>query len=200
MTATSLVFPTLPGLAWPVTKRPVTQTIVQTTASGRELRASTWGSPLLEWGLQYEVLRSQSVLGVSYTEYEDLAAFFSQVRGRTDSFLFEDLTDNATTSSVFGEGDGVTRTFTLKRTQYLGAIAIGDAVTITSVKIDGVSTGAYTISGNQITFSSAPAPCAELSWAGTYRFRVRFREPSIDFSNFLEHLWESKSVWLRQVK
>ena len=45
---------------------------MQTTASGRELRATRQRFPVLEWGLQYEVLRTQTVLGVAYTEYEQL--------------------------------------------------------------------------------------------------------------------------------
>jgi hypothetical protein len=194
------VFPTLPGIMWPVVKRPVTSTIVQTTASGKELRATMQRAPLLEWGLQYELLRTKTVLGVGYTEYEQLAGFFNARGGRRDSFLFDDPVDNATTFSVFGEGDGVTTTFRLGRAIGGGVVQIGGVNTVTAVYIDGVPTGAYTISGNQITFSSAPGACAELAWSGTYYFRVRFRDDAIDFGNFLQHLWEARAVWLRQVK
>jgi uncharacterized protein (TIGR02217 family) len=194
------VFPTLPGLTWPVVKRPVTSSIVQTTASGKELRATTQRRPLLEWGLQYEVLRTRTVLGVGYTEYEQLAGFFNARGGRRDSFLFNDLADNATTFSVFGEGDGVTTTFRLGRAIGGGVVQIGGVNTVTAVYIDGVATGAYTITGNEITFSSPPPACAELAWSGTYYFRVRFRDDALDFSNFMQYLWENRTVWLRQVK
>lgn len=194
------VFPTLAGLTWPVQKRPVTDSVVQTMASGKELRATMQRTPILEWGLQYDLLRSQTVLGLTYTEYEQLAGFFNARGGRRDSFLFDDLSDNATTFTVFGEGDGSTTTFRLGRAVGGGVVQIGGVNTVTAVYIDGVPTGAYTITGNEITFSSAPAACAELAWSGTYYFRVRFRDDQLDFGNFLQHLWENRAVWLRQVK
>lgn len=194
------LFPTLPGLAWPVVKRPVTVSVVQTTASGKELRATMQKTPVLEWGLQYELLRTKLVLGTAYTEYEQLAGFFNARGGRRDSFLFDDVADNATTFSVFGEGDGSTTTFRLGASIGGGVVQIGAVNTVTAVYVDGVATGAYTITGNQITFSSAPGPCAELAWAGTYYYRVRFRDDALDFGNFLQYLWEGRSVWLRQVK
>jgi hypothetical protein len=197
------VFPTLAGLAWPTLKRPVSSTIVQTTASGKELRATMQKLPLLEWGLQYEVLRTVDVdpsTLLPYTELEQLAGFFNARGGRRDSFLFNDPADNATTFSVFGEGDGVTTTFRLGRAIGGGLVQIGAVNTVTAVYIDGVATGAYTIVGNQITFSSAAGCVRELAWAGTYYFRVRFKEDVLDVENFLRHLWDAKTIWLRQVK
>lgn len=199
-----LLFPSFVGLTWPVQKRPVTSTIVQTTASGSELRASAWSSPLLEWGLAFDTLRTKLLLNdlaAPYAEYEELADFYNAHGGRRESFLFNDLYDNTAVASVFGEGDGVRTVFTLGRTLAgLGAIQIGKAVTITAVYIDGVATGAYSSSGNQITFSAAPAACAELSWSGTFYWRVRFRDDAADFANFVDQIWENRALWLRQVK
>src|SRR5436190_1861908 len=104
------LYPTLAGLTFPVQKTPITASIIQTTASGQELRSSFWSSPLFEWGLKYDVLRTNSIFGVTYTEYEELA------------------------------------------------------------------------------------------WSGTFSFRVRFRDDKTDFVNFLQHLWDNQTIWLRQLK
>lgn len=126
----SAVFPTLPGLTWPIQKKPVTSAIVQTTASGRELRSTSWSSPLFEWGLQFTTLRAKQLLdggGVPYAEYETLAGFFNARGGRNENFLFVDPTDGTT-------------------------------------------------------------------------YRVRFRDDRTDFANFMQFLWENRTIWIRQVK
>ena len=196
----SAVFPVLPGLAFPLQKKPITSTIIQTTASGRELRASSWRSPVFEWGLKYDVVRTGTHFGTAYTEYETLAGFFNARGGRRESFLFEDPSDHTTAATPFGEGDGVTTTFTLGRTISGGFVHVGAIHTITSVTIDGVATGAYTISGSRITFAAPPPKCAELAWTGTFYYRVRFRDDRTDFDYFMRSLWENRAIWIRQVK
>jgi hypothetical protein len=194
------ILPTLPGLTYPVQKKHVVNVAVHTTASGRELRSSWWRDPLFEWGLSYELLRTQLVNGVPFTEYDALAGFFNTVRGRAAAFLFDDVTDNVASNSLFDTGDGVTRTFTLRRVVGGGSAPIGAVNTITNVSVAGVTSTAYTIAGNQITFAVAPAVCADLTWTGTFFYKVRFRDDIASFANFMKYLWESKAIWLRQVK
>lgn len=194
------ILPTLKGLSYPVEKKHLANAAVHTTASGKELRSSWWRDPLFEWGLSYELLRTKLVNGAAYTEYEQLAGFFNTVRGRAASFLFDDVTDNVASNSLIDTGDGVTRTFTIRRVVGGGSAPIGAVNTITNVSVAGVTTTAYTIAGNQITFAVAPAVCADITWTGTFFYKVRFRDDIASFANFMQYLWENKAIWLRQVK
>ncbi len=105
------VFPTLPGLSWGVIKRPRFSTIVQKTASGKEIRSALMSYPLWEFQLSFEVLRGSN----GYSEMQTLAGFFNSMLGSYDTFLFNDLTDNSVTAQSFGTGNGITAAFQLVR-------------------------------------------------------------------------------------
>lgn len=51
-----------------------------------------------------------------------------------------------------------------------------------------------------VTFSTAPAAGAALTWNGVYFWRVRFDQDAADFTNFLYQLWELKQLTLVSVK
>jgi uncharacterized protein (TIGR02217 family) len=91
------VFPTLPGLAWGVTKTPIWSTKVQRAASGRELRASYYSYPLWKFQLNYEVLRANAL-----AELQTLVGFFNARQGSFDTFLYEDRDDKSVTDQAFG--------------------------------------------------------------------------------------------------
>ena len=59
----ALIFPTLPGLAWSVTKTPTFQTRIQRAASGRESRALDYPYPLWQFALVYDFLRDDPAAG-----------------------------------------------------------------------------------------------------------------------------------------
>ncbi|HNI47215.1 MAG TPA: DUF2460 domain-containing protein [Zoogloea sp.] len=52
----------------------------------------------------------------------------------------------------------------------------------------------------KVTFSGPPAAGAILSWSGEYLRRVRFERGSQEFREFLQDLWEAKTVSLLTVK
>lgn len=104
------IFPTLPGLAWSVTKTPTWKTTIQRSVSGKETRASYQARPIWSFTLSYEVLRGYSGL----TEYQQLVAFFNQRMGAFDSFLFQDGSDSSVSGQNFGTGDGATTQYQLR--------------------------------------------------------------------------------------
>ena len=106
------VYPTLPGLAWPVTRTPLWRTTVQTTPSGREWRTSAMAFPRYRYTLTYEFLRSTA----AYPHLQTLLGFFNSRRGGYDSFLFSDPDDRTVTAQAFGTGDGVSTQWQLVRT------------------------------------------------------------------------------------
>jgi hypothetical protein len=108
----SLIFPSLPGVKINVRRRPVFATKVQTTASGRELRATWQSAPRTRYGLSFEFLRSAS----AHNEFQRMANFIARHAGQYDSFLFSDPEDNAVTNHGFGVGNNATTAFQLQRT------------------------------------------------------------------------------------
>ena len=66
----------------------------------------------------------------------------------------------------------------------------------------GPSTSAVvgSITGGRITFVSAPAVGAALTWSGQFYKRVRFARDETEFEEFLQDLWSAKKVELITVK
>lgn len=189
------VYPDLPGLDIAVTKRPAFATKIQRSVSGHEARAAFQAYPLWTFTLAYNVLRAGAE-----RELQALAGFFLARRGAWDSFLFLDPDDSAVTDQALGTGNGVATQFQLKRTFGYGAGAVFDepvhnVAAIANIKLAGTPTAAYTInSTGLVTFNSAPANGAAVTWSGTYYHRCRFAEDEMDFDRFLDDLWEARSV------
>jgi hypothetical protein len=94
----ALIFPSLPGLAWSVTKSPTFQTRIQRAVSGRELRALDYPYPLWQFTLVFDFLRDNPAAG--YNELRTLLGFFLLCQGAFANFVFNDPTDNSVTFQV----------------------------------------------------------------------------------------------------
>lgn len=188
------VFPTLPGLGWSVGKKPMWKTAVQRTVSGREFRAPFMSYPLWEFSLNYEVLRAAT----AYAELQTLMGFFNARLGAYDSFLYTDSNDNSVTDYQFGTGDGTTVAFQLTRA--LGGFIepVMNVNALTNIKKGGAvqsSPTDYSIdSAGLVTFTSAPAGAAVLTWTGSFYFRVRFLQDMAEFEEFMKNLWQLKKL------
>lgn len=189
------LFPDLPGLSWGRKKTPIWSTKVQTSASGKELRASYYSYPKWQFSLAYEVLRD-----TGEDEIQALIGLFNKCKGSYGSFFYTDPDDCAVTVQAFGSGDGVAKTFGLVRV-YAGFVEPIGAVNGTPmIYVNGVATTAFTITGNVITFSTAPSSGSLLTWTGSYYFKCRFLQDSMDFEQFLHKLWNAKKVEFVSVK
>lgn len=189
------IFPTLAGLAFSVMRNPVWATQVQESSSGRQYTLSKRLYPLWRFKLPFEVLRAAG----GWTEWQQLVGFINACRGRYDDFLYLDPRDNTATNETFGVGDGTTTTFPLTRTlgsfvEPVGGVNTGSAI----VKVAGVTT-AVTFSSDlsQVTFASAPAVGAALTWSGNFYFRCRFLQDEITFEQFLQDMYSAKAVEFR---
>ncbi len=185
------VFPSLPGQAWPRQKSPVYKTDVQTSSSLRSWHISRALYPVYKIKLTFEYLSS--------ADYATLLAFFKQHKGRGQPFLFDDrddrLQNDTATPQAFGVGDGVRTRWQLLRS--LGGIVepIGRHNTITSVRVNGTPTGAYTLDDyGFITFSSPPADGAALDWQGSFYWRCIFGKDDQGFEEFMRFFYSAKSV------
>lgn len=194
------VYPTLPGLSFGVVRSPIWNTITKLSTSGREYRAARYTTPLYKYTLSYEFLRSAS----TYAELQTLVGFFNARRGSFDSFLFTDPDDNSVTAQLIGTGNGALTQFQLLR-QFGGfSEPVYDLNGSPSVYVSGTlkTLGTdYTLSASGlITFSAALATGAAVTWTGSFYRRCRFLQDSLEFSKFMNLLWEAKKVEFQSVK
>ena len=187
----NLVFPSLPGQAWPRQRGTLYSTLVQSSDSMRKWRVSRALYPLYKITLNFNFLRT--------ADHITLRTFFEAHKGRGQSFLFDDrddrLQNDSATPQPFGAGDSVTRKFSLVRAQGGILMPIGRHNAITQVRIAGVATTAYTLDDyGFITFTSAPGLGAALDWQGTHYWRCAFDNDEFDAKEFLRGIYESKSL------
>jgi uncharacterized protein (TIGR02217 family) len=204
----ALVFPSLPGLAWSVTKTPTFQTRVQRAASGRELRALDYPYPLWQFTLVFDLLRDNPAAG--YDELRTLMGFFMLCQGAFGTFLFRDPSDDRVTAQQIGTGNASTTVFQLQRAMgvglpgggFLEPVVAPDVVS--AVYLDGItqSPGVYIVDPNTglITFNAAPGSGAIITADYSYYFRCRFIDDSYAFENFMFQLWQLKRLTFISVR
>ncbi len=198
----NLVYPTLPGLTWSVTKSPMWKTRVQTSVRGRELRIRDQIYPRWKFQQIYSFLAGSVRCTPGYTEIQIMMDFFQSVQGSWDNWLFVDPTDNFVANQRLGVGDAAQTTFQLVR-----AFAGGFAEPIIApsswvIKKDGVVQGSgFSVNtGNGVvTFSSAPASGVVITADIHYYFRCRFTTDTLDFEEFAKNWWELKKVEFESV-
>ena len=78
-------------------------------------------------------------------------------------------------------------------TRYYG----GPSITVAGTYLDPST---YSISNGLVTFGSAPAASAAIAWSGYFGFLCRFAQDDIDFEEFMQNLWNAKSVKFRSVR
>lgn len=194
------VYPSLPGLTATVTRTPIFKTDVKTTPSGRSFVGAQMQSPLYRYTLAYEFLRDTA----AYAEFRTLLGFYNARQGAFDSFLFQDPGDQTVTAQAFGTGDASTKTFQLVRTLGGTVEPVYDLNGAPLIYVGGVLktlTTDYTInSTGGVTFVTAPAAAAPITWTGSYYWRVRFVSDELDFEKFMNTLWSAKKVEFITVK
>lgn len=165
---------------------PTFRNVIQESISGNEQRFAQWTKCRGVGDLSYGLLTSSDPLG----DFRAILALYRAHFGSLYPFRFRDWSDYQAVNSVFGTGDGTTMTFQLSMTYDPQAILLGtvgtyfyvrDIMLLAStpvIKKAGVvqTPGtAYTISSSgMVTFTSAPASGAQLTWSGEYDVPVRF--------------------------
>lgn len=110
--------------------------------------------------------------------------------GMAHTFLHWDYLDNEAVDEVFGTGDGSTTVFQLKKTYdpgggatYVRDITKPDAgVSIKKAGVLQTSGVSYSQTTGRVTFTSAPALGASLTWSGHHFVCVRFNRDDLPFS------------------
>lgn len=194
------VYPSLPGVTLNVTRAPLWKTLKQETTSGREYRGSFMLYPRYRYTLSYDVLRDVP----THLEYRSLFGFFNLMKGGYDTFLFTDADDSSVTDMQFGVGTGSATAFQLFRTFGGFTDPVFDLNGAPVIKVAGVTKATpadYSISSTGVvTFTSAPANGAALTWTGAFYWRCSFEDDTIDFGKFMNLLWEVKKISFRTCK
>lgn len=211
----SLVFPTLPGCDIKVSRAAMHQVARQQSIGGKVWMSTWWSAPLYRYTLTFNFLRSAS----TYNEFQKLFGFFARHLGPLDSFLWVDPEDYTLTAHPFSKGDGTTKTFQLQRSLVPSAdlpatssraywpssgdgyepIYEPDTATDT-VYVNGTPTTITHGANGQITFTTAPASGAILTWTGTYKKRVRFASDTLSADRLVSQVWQAGSLTLESVK
>jgi hypothetical protein len=197
-------FPTLPGQAWSVHKKPKFSTIVASHVSGREVRDALWQYPIWEFELTYDGLASDatSYPGLGAQSLQSLMGLFLQCQGQFATFLYVDPTDNSAAAQMLGLGTGLQTTFTMVRA--LGGFfePVGWVTSIASVTLNGVNqpSGWSLTTPNTLVFTSAPAAGVAVAASFSYAFQCRFLDDAEDFEQFMQNLWALRSLKFQSVR
>jgi uncharacterized protein (TIGR02217 family) len=204
------IYPTLPGLAYSVIKRPKFFTGIAVAATGREVRVSYAQNPLWEWELTYAYLPDQQTdSSATPSDLKAIVGFYLSVSGAFGGFLFTDPDDNAVTAQAIGTSDGATTTFTLVRTygggegtgtEPIGFVNLGEPF---HLYLGGVLQNPATYSvvnttpvAQVVQFDTAPAAASEIAVDMSYFYYVRFQDDHTDFEKFFDKLWQVQKVTL----
>lgn len=191
------VFPTIPGRDWPLTRRPIWKSMRQEAVSGKETVIPQYTFPRYQWSAPINVLRSSG----SYTEFQTLLGFINALSQDVRPFYFTDPVDHAVTAQLFGTGDGTTTTFQLVRAfgGFIEPVMSLNSAPVISVAGSPVTPASISNMG-VVTFSSAPASGASVTWTGAFYWLCRLDADPLEFSQFMPALHELKKISFTSVK
>ena len=199
ITATDLltdadVLPPLPGLDFIVEKAPEYSTTVRRSASGREIRAAWYSSPIWNFKIRFNVLRNI----VATPELARLVGFFNSRLGKFGCFYYLDPEDNQVTDQAIAVGNGTTRSFQTIRTVGANPHQMNEPVYAfwknPVVKVNGTVTAVTVSPWGVITFASAPAAGALISWTGQYMYVCRFDVDRLTLEQIVSALWSQNGL------
>ena len=192
-----------PASAGSVHRRPTFDTIVATHPSGAEVRLALWQNCLWEFELSYDALASNAAYpGAGNQTLQTLMGFYLARGGQRGTFLFIDPDFNAMVGQGIGAGDGTTIVFPFYRVVRRpgGAGQLGDGGRRDLPRRRRAAVG---MDGQRQRRSPSPPPPASgvvISADFSYGFICRFLEDTLDFEEFMDNLWQLKSLKFRQVR
>ncbi len=194
-----MTIPTFPVLATIgfAKRSPIWSVVRQPSVGGQESRFSLWSAPRWRYEFPFELLRQNS----DGTELTTLAGFYNSVGGSALIFQYADPNDGSVTAQAFGTGNGTTRAFQLVRAfgGFIEPVYLPTGSPVISV--NGTPTSALTIGATGVvTFTTAPAAAAALTWTGTFNWLCNFDDDSIDFEQFGGTQWALSALKFSTVK
>ncbi|MBU2701184.1 hypothetical protein Ga0466249_002298 [Sporomusaceae bacterium BoRhaA] len=196
-----LIFPTLRGLTYPITKTPNHSTITQRgLGSGIPKFLQLYSYPYYTLKMVFEYLSDNND---QRDDIHTLMGFYNRMGGAGQDFLFADpkFESNEVNNQLFGVGDGTSTSFRLAR-NYGGLVEPVFGLVMTPIiLINGIPTTAFTWNtAAMITFATAPTLGARLTWCGDWYYRCHFKEDTNDFEQIFCDAWELQELELETIK
>jgi hypothetical protein len=146
------IFPSLPGVTWPVKKRPSYSTRVASHVSGREVRTPLYAQGLYEFELAVDGLDSAGGFpGLGSQSLQAIMGLYVQCQGQFGTFLYIDPTDNAAVGVISGYGNGTNTAFALQRSIAGSTEPVSWATGVSNVYLNGVSLPQYKLAEDSST-------------------------------------------------
>lgn len=212
------------GFGWNFKQTQKFLTTKQKPQSGRgAVAASNQAGVLYDLELVFNYLKAQRISGTGSVvlDYAYLRDFYEAMQGSYGRFIFDpsvyglaNLTVTQDTTQLqngfCGIGNGTQTVFPMWRsTSVLGGGVVTQLERIQNVSLlSGVyvngteqELSAFTQTNfpAQITFNTAPAENAVVSWAGNYNYLCSFSEDSNEINEFMYQLYELKSLTLETI-
>jgi len=186
---------TLP-IGWGRNKRPRWNTVAQVTAAVQgSVYIPTMVYPV--WDFTFDVPYLAGRMDDPTSGVAQLVGLAFSCKGRAGTFLFTDPKDNAVTTFQFATGDGSSKVFQLTRPmdQHGEVDIVQNLNGSPSIFNNGtLVTSGYSIdSKGVVTFSVAPALGHALTWTGSFYFRLRFKEDTLqELKEFYNDAWNAQ--------
>jgi len=195
------IFPALPGQGF-ATKRPIAASLVAEHESGRSVRTALYGG-LYEFEVDFDGLASDGTQnpGLAAQSLQALLGLYLQCGGAFGTFLYTDPNDDTAANQPIGVGDGANTDFELVRNLGAATDTVSYVTSISTVTLNGVAASSWRLlSPNILQFSAPPSAGVLIAASFSYAFECRFLDEALEFENFMQNLWSSKSVKFRSLR
>jgi len=172
--------PTMPiSMAAGLKKSPNFNTVRQKGAAGTNAGIAL--KPYPTWDFEFSL---DHITGHEHTAASVVAQMlgtFMATAGGANLFLFTDPQDSTATGAQFGTGNGTATKFQLSRNICGYPDIIQNLNGTPTIYVGGTPTTPASISSTGVvTFTTAPANTAVLTWSGSFYYACRFAEDTID--------------------
>lgn len=180
---------------------------IVTLGSGEEERNTNWSAPLRSYDAKYGVR--------TMAELYEILSLYHVAMGRLRGFRLLDWTDYtsaapgatpAATDQSLGTGDGLATVFNLVKRYSFAAQTFDRSIAkpygTLLVAVDGtpiVSGFSADMNAGTVTFTSAPAAGAVLTWGGTFHVPVRF-DCKLDQTSIRASIADIPSIPLKELR
>ena len=195
----SLYPASLPGLKAEVLRQYVWNTGYQKALANKASALSYMAYPDVHFELSYEILRDN----LSPSDIKALVGLHNQMAGRGDTFLYTDPEFNTVSAQLIGTSTGSTSTRYQIVATYQNAGGPGSPEAIQNLNgtptiFDNgtaISGTHYTIDAlGGLTFSISPTTGHTITWSGSFYYRCRFDQDTIDWQKFMDRAWQASKV------
>jgi hypothetical protein len=174
------IMPTMPiSMAAGLKKSPNFNTLRQKGTAG--VNAAVALKPYPTWSFEFSLDHITGHEQLATSVVAQFMGTYMATAGGANLFLFTDPQDNTLTGAQFGTGNGSSTRFQLSRNIHGYPDIIQNLNGTPTIYVNGTPTTPASISSTGVvTFSSAPANNAVLTWSGSFFYLCRFAEDTLD--------------------